>query len=284
MSREAAEIVRGAVSLRSLPDVYQRLARVIEHPRSSVADIAAVVSQDAGLTARLLGLVNSSFLGFPGRIESVSQAVAVLGTAQLQDLALATAVLRVFEDVPQELVDMESFWRHALASALFARGLAARRHEANLERFFVAGLLHDLGSAVLYAQRPNQARRCLRHAASGDALLHEAEAKVLGCDHADVGRALLAAWQLPLSLQDAVGSHHRPSAAFCFPSEAAVVHVADLMSDALELGSNGERLVPALDPEAWARLKIATSEVPAVVAEVLHQLDEVTGALFRSAA
>ena len=45
--------------------------------------------------------MNSSFLGFPGHIEAVSQAVSVVGTAQLQDLALATCVLRVFEDVPQ---------------------------------------------------------------------------------------------------------------------------------------------------------------------------------------
>jgi HD-like signal output (HDOD) protein len=284
MSREAAEIVRGAVSLHSLPEVYQRLTRVIDHPRSCVADIAQVVSQDPGLTARLLGLVNSSFLGFPGRIESVSQAVSVVGTAQLQDLALATSVLRVFEGVPQELVDMDSFWRHALASGLLARLLAARRRDPNLERFFVAGLLHDVGSLVLYVQRPNQSRRCLRHAAGGEVPLHEAEAKVLGCDHAEVGRALLAAWHLPLALQDAVGSHHAPSVAFCFPGEAAVVHVADLMADALELGSNGERLVPPLDPEAWARLGIAISEIPAIVAEALHQLDEVAGVLLRRAA
>ncbi len=284
MSREAAEIVRGTISLRSLPEIYQRLTRVIDHPRSCVADIAEVVSEDPGLTARLLGLVNSSFLGFPGRIEAVSQAVDLVGTAQLRDLALATSVLRVFEDVPQELVDMDSFWRHALASALLARLLAARRRESNLERFFVAGLLHDVGSLVLYMQRPNQARRFLRHAAGGEVLLHEAELKVLGCDHAEVGRALLAAWHLPLSLQDAVGSHHAPSAAFCFPSEAAVVHVADLMADALELGSNGERSVPTLDPVAWSRLGIAISEIPGIAAEALHQLDEVAGVLFRRAA
>ena len=114
-------------------------------PRSATADFGAVVSDDPSLTARLLRLVNSAFYGFPSKIESVTQALSVVGTSQLNDLVLATSVLRVFKGVPKEFVDMDSFWQHSLACGVCVRVLAAQRRESN-----VAGLLHDLGRLILY--------------------------------------------------------------------------------------------------------------------------------------
>jgi putative nucleotidyltransferase with HDIG domain len=256
------------VSVTSLPGVYLRLSAVVSDPRSSAADVGRVIAEDPGLTARLLRLVNSAMYGFPSRIETVSHAISIVGTAQLQDLALATSVIRLFASVPADIVSMESFWRHSVACGVTARALASRRRETNVERYFVAGLLHDIGRPIMYLKAPVQARTALERARDRGEPLVKAEQHQFGFDHAHVGHALLDQWKLPPSLREAVLLHHHPERAQRFPVEAAVVHVADLITNALGLGSSGENLVPALVPEAWERIGLSPAMIPDVVDEV----------------
>ena len=130
--RKASDLLKGVVSVSSLPGVYLRLSNVVGDPRSSASDVGRVIADDPGLTARLLRLVNSAMYGFPSKIETVSRAISIVGTQQLQDLALATSVIRLFANMPQELVTMESFWRHSVACGVAARALAGRRREPNV--------------------------------------------------------------------------------------------------------------------------------------------------------
>lgn len=58
----AQNLVKESVELISLPDVYIRLRDVINSPDTSMADVAEVIANDPSATARLLKLVNSSFL------------------------------------------------------------------------------------------------------------------------------------------------------------------------------------------------------------------------------
>jgi hypothetical protein len=103
-------------------------------------------------------------------------------------------------------------------------------------------------------------------------LRYRAERQCLGFDHATVGRALLKAWKLPEAQQEAVGLHHEPTQAVRFPIETATVHVSDIIANALQVGSSGERLVPPLVPEAWAALRLPDGIVPELIDEVERQL------------
>lgn len=275
----ASELIQGLKGLATLPDIYLRLCDVVNNPHSSAADVGRVIADDPGLTARLLKLVNSAMYGFPSRIESVSEAIGIVGTAQLQDLALATSVIRAFADMPGTLVSMESFWRHSVACAVSARLLADRRGEPNVERHFVAGLLHDIGRPILYLQRPDESARALdRSRRTGEPLFRE-EHQVFGFDHTHVGGALLQAWRLPHTLYEAVLYHHTPHNARRHPIEAAVVHVADLLANALELGSSGEHGLAAFESAAWDRLHLPASAIPELMAEAEDHYDVAVGIL-----
>ena len=269
MARDPGTLVRGSVEVSSLPAIYTRLNEALNNPRASASQIADVIAEDTGLTARLLRLANSPFYGFPSRIETVSRAVLIIGTQQIRDLALATSVMSAFRGVPGDLVDMESFWLHSMATGVAARVLASQRREANVERFFVAGVLHDIGRLLLYKRLPAEARVALDRARDGDELLFESERAVMGCDHGGVGGALLEAWGIPASLQEVAACHHDPGRAERYPLEAAVVHVADILAHAMEMGTSGERAVPPLDPPAWERIGLPAT----VLAAVLDQAD-----------
>lgn len=272
-SLRPSELVQGSVKLASPPLIYERLMEIINHPRCGAADVAKVIREDTALTARLLKVVNSAFFSFPRRIDTVSQAVTVVGTSQVRDLALATSVVTLFKDVPADLADMDGFWRHSLACGVGARVLAGFRRESNVERFFVAGILHDVGKLVLYLRAPDEAREALEEAKKGNTLLHQAERQVLGFDHAQVGEALLDLWNMPVSLREALHFHHNPRRATRFPVETAAVHIADIIANALGMGNGGERFVPPLSPEAWDALGVEVPLLTSGVEEMERQFE-----------
>lgn len=268
-----SELVQGSVNLASPPMIYQRLMEVINHPRGGTSDVANVIREDTALTARLLKVVNSAFFAFPRRIETVSQAVTVVGTSQVRDLALATSVVALFKDVPPDLVEMDGFWRHSLACGAGARVLAGLRRETNIERFFVAGILHDLGKLILCLKVPVEAREAFQLAREQNLLLYEAERRVFGFDHAQVGEALLTQWNMPLSLREALRFHHDPRRAERFPIEAAAVHAADVLANALGLGNGGEVFVPPLSEEGWEKLEVDEAFLSSGIEEIERQFE-----------
>jgi putative nucleotidyltransferase with HDIG domain len=277
--RSLKELFRRELTLPSLPQVCLLLNESVNNPRTSTLQIAELIGSDAALTARLLKLVNSSFYGFPSRIETPSQAVMILGTAHLCDLAFTTAITRLFKDIPGDLVCMDSFWRHSIACGLAARVLASWRHEPNDERFFVAGVLHDIGRLVFYQQVPDLARRALIRCRMKRDLLYRAERSVIGFDHAMIGAALLHEWLLPQSLVESVAFHHDPLEAGRHPLEAALVHVGDVIAQAMHLGTSGERFVPPVSSRAWDLIDLPVTALPAVVEAVEGQFEEVTRAV-----
>ncbi len=269
MDSTPRDLLRGYVEVSSLPMIHLRLEEAINNPKKSMSDIAKIIREDPGLTARLLRIVNSAFYNFPSKVETISQAVTIVGTQQLSALALATSVMKMFKGLPEDLVSMDSFWRHSIACGLAARLLGTHRRESNAERFFVAGMLHDIGRLVMYTKLTEPSRDILTTARTENQILHEVERERLGFTHAVVGGVLLQTWKLPTSLEEAVMYHHSPMAATRFPVEAAMVHVADIIVHSMGLGSSGETFVPPLDPEAWNRLNLS----PSVLSSVEDQID-----------
>lgn len=265
------ELIEDSPELGSPPIVYRRLMEVINHPRGGAGDVANVIREDTALTARLLKLVNSAFFAFPKKIETVSQAVSVVGTSQVRDLALATTVTDMFKGVPSDVLDVEKFWKHSLACGVAARVIAGLKSEANVERFFVAGILHDVGRLVLLLRAPDTMAQVLGQAREAGELVHVVERESLGFDHGRVGGQLMKHWSLPDVLHEAIGLHHDPVKAQRYPAETATMHVADIVANAMELGSSGESFVPQISAAAWGKLAVDPGMMGFAVEEVDRQ-------------
>jgi HD-like signal output (HDOD) protein len=278
-----SRIVKETDSIYSLPVIYERLTSVINHPRSSIADITRIISEDQGLTARLLKLSNSPMFGHFSRIDTIDKAATIIGTQQLQALALAVSVMEVFTGIPSELVNMKSFWQHSIACGIIARGLAIYRRESNVERVFAAGILHDVGRVVMCATIPEIVHEMVVASRGEESLLFRAEQERLGFTHAAVGGGLLEKWRIPASIAEPVACHHDPGAAKQFPLEAALIHLADIICKAVELGFSGEWFVPPLEPAAWECLDIPAGALAEIVKHVEPQLAETLAILGESA-
>ncbi len=279
MRESAEEFVRGTPEIQSLPDVFCRINEVIDQSHSSASDIAKIVMEDPGLSSRLLRLVNSSLFSFPGEIDTISRAIAIVGTQQIRDLALATCVIEMFEDVPTEFINMQSYWEHCIATAVCARLLAEYREESNVERYFVAGLLHDIGSIVIYLRGGRKLKRLVTRCTREGQNLLTAERATFGFDHTDVGRELLKLWGLPGILQEAVGAHHKPVRAKRFPHVANITHVAEFLVEARDFGSNGEHRVSPVSEAAWLDLGLSSELLPLLYRDLQDQWRASLGAM-----
>jgi HD-like signal output (HDOD) protein len=269
------DLVLATGALASPPGVYMRLNEVMASARSSARDIAEVLSSDPGLTLRLLRLVNSGFYALPQRIEDVYRAVILIGERQIRELALATSVISAFKKIPAHLVDMPAFWRHSLATGVAARALAKSVNERNGERIFAQGLLHDVGSVVLYSQAPDIAGKILMKAAERPGPIVDIERSFLGFDHTEIGKALMAEWNLPQIYQDTARHHHSPMAHKRAWPDLPLVHIADVIVDATQVGTSGEPAVPKLEPGVWEALGLDKK----VLRHVVQQVDQVLGQL-----
>lgn len=223
--------------LVSPPAVCMRLFELIHSPSSDARDIAGVISVDPNLTARLLRMANSSFYNLSGKIDTVSRAVTIIGNGELYSLVLSISAVKSFTNLPNDIVSMETFWRHSVYTGLMARALAQRVNMLHPERMFVAGLLHDIGSLVLYHYRPETMRDILLVAEGDEEVLYHAENEVLGFNHAGLAGGLLAEWQLPDVLQQAVTWHHEPESAQSARLEAHLLYLANIMVNESEQGN-----------------------------------------------
>ncbi len=255
----------------SLPMIFMRIDEAVNRPASSMRDIAAIISEDMGLSARMLRLANSAFYGYPRQIDTIAEALTIIGIREMRDLTLATNIMGIFKNVPEQLITMTSFWQHNVACGVAARVLATHRRESNVEKFFVGGVLHDIGRLMLCQHAPEEMTSILIHGEIADEELVKVEKKILGIDHAALGGALMDRWDLPDSLQEMVEYHHRPTAAGRFPESAAIIHLADLITHVMQLGASGNNFIPKLDETAWEILKFTPNVFPLVFDQVKAQ-------------
>ena len=252
MTQKVDELIEDWVT--SVPSVYVKLKQVLDDPESSFKDFARIINTDPALTARLLKIVNSPFYGYSEQIETVTHALNIIGTEQLSQLVLATTIKEQFGDVPRYLVNMDSFWRHSIACGVASRVLAKMMKEKSLDTYYVAGMLHDIGSLVIYKKVPQKAKAILARVKDNGENIFDVEREVLGMTHAAVGARLLRTWKLPTRLIEPVLFHHSPHLAKEFPLATALVYLADGVACQLKLGNSGEIHVPPFNPAILSSL------------------------------
>jgi len=250
----------------SLPDIAIRLNDMVNDPSCSAAHIGDLILQDAALSARLLKIVNSAFYGFPSKIDTISMAITIIGTRQLRDLVLATSVIGKFQQLPEGLVSIDTFWYHNLTCAAATRIIATKLQIRNSERFFIAGLLHDIGKLVMYLTEPELSRKVLQRMNEPHEDVTQLEIDAFGFDHATLGGELLRHWKLPESLVEPISCHHRPADAKNYPQETAAVSLANAIANTIEPPYSADDDLP-IDTSIWGTLGLEDGDLD----ELIHE-------------
>lgn len=251
--------VTGISNMPTLPGVIKNVGRLVEDKDSNASDIAEIISKDQVLSARILRLVNSPVYGFPGRISSVTHALVLLGFNVVKGLVLSTAI---FDTFAKQAVGL---WEHSLGCAIVSRRLARELAMTDVEEVMIAGLLHDLGKAILSFVAPAEFETTLKLARMKKCHVAEAEREVFGTDHTRVAGWVSHQWHLPPRLSETLLYHHRPDLAKAHPRVCAVVHVADILARGMGYGSPGDKTMPALEHSAFQSLGLSYEQIDRVL-------------------
>lgn len=225
-------VVTALESLPTLPAIYQELRTVLAHPQVTVGRVGRIVAQDAGLTAAVLKVANSAYLGLNRTVEDAVEAVSILGLEVVGGLALSTKVFESFSLEQQGGFDLQELSEHQQRVALMAPALVKAQGggKAQIETAYTAGILHDIGFLVCWLHLGGDYQKMLTSARRHRVHLHVAEEAIFQADHGEVGGFLLSLWGISEPVVDAVALHHVPQRiALDDPLPLAAVHVADVV-------------------------------------------------------
>ena len=270
-----ASITHSAIKLFSLPDIYFQINEIINDPRFTAEDIGKIILKDPALSFRLLKIVNSSFYGFKARVDTISRAVTIVGLEDLQNLILATSVVDTFSKIPCELIDMTGFWMRSVNCGVLAKLLAQKSAVLHSERLFLAGLLHDIGSLVLYEQLPEQSKQVLKAANHDRTLIAELELDSIGFTHADVGGALISKWGLPDSLSTTITCYLQPEKAQTYKLDAYLVFLASRLAVNVGLGFPAEHMLEQLPEHIFSVIPPDFKDLEIIVEQANDEFSQV---------
>ena len=275
----ARELVKQVTDLPTLPAVYFRVRSVIAQPDSFALDIAREISCDPGLTMRLLRVANGAYYGMRRKIESVMDAIAILGANQIQNIVLATSITMAFAGVSPPLMNMRKFWRTSLYRALVARCLAKESRHNDAERAFVEGLVADLGHLVLYKEMPEVAEKALQRSMETGMPVDCFERAMLGFDYGEVGAELVAGWDVSPRIEAALRHHTEPMRAECGAADAAALHIATRFASAAFMSEAPASWIPQVHPRVWEEAQVSTSCIAGIKQEADRELEALAQAI-----
>lgn len=239
-NEERRELSRRQISkirnLPAIPNVIVEVTKVLDNPKASAKDLSKIITQDQGLVAKVLTIANSPLYGLPRRVSTVEFAVVVLGFDQIKNLTYALTLMEAFKSVNTKNWNKKKFWTHAFVTGMLSKKIADDLGYHKSGEALTAGLLHDLGISVMQRYFFDEYNQICDIAEKEQMLYRNAENKILGLTHDEIGYMLINKWNLPQSLAEAIRYHHNPSSAKSNRKISAIVHFADYMTQVTGIG------------------------------------------------
>ncbi len=215
-------------ALPVLPGVALKLFKILSDPDSTMNTLAGVIETDLSLTLKLLKIVNSAFYGFFRKIDTVKEAVLVLGTDEIKNLAFGLSAAKTLQNIDfKGMADPNNLWYHSIGTALIAEHICRKAPEFTKTGAFTAGLIHDTGKIFLIEHFSALYNDVYTMAAKFKVPIFEIEEEKFELNHAVIGKLVATSWNLPKNLSQAIAGHHQPQGSLNNSSLAAVIGLSD---------------------------------------------------------
>ncbi len=260
--------VKQLKTLPTMPGVVNQLLSMVESDEESAAEVAEIIATDQVLTAKVLKIVNSPFYGFPGRIGTIQHALVLLGFDVLKGIVLSASVIDYMSD------SLVGLWEHSIGVATASHKIALAIEADEPEEISTAGLLHDLGKVILSVEMHADCDRVVTEAARSEIPFVDAERKILrGVTHCEIAGWLAEEWHLPARLREPIARHHHPHSAELAPVPTAIVHLADILTRALQFGSGGDPYIPRINERALKILHLKMGDLASLLRIIDNELE-----------
>ncbi len=218
-------------TLPSIPKVVALLLSELDREEPDLKKITQLISTDPALTARLLRLSNSAAFKLSGKINSVSESLAILGLGHVRIMAAEAATGTSFKAVPG--INLQQFWGYSLDVAKVSRSLAGVVRQ-NQQAAFTCGLIHAVGELAMHIGMPEEVAELDREVQPLDLRRARAERRQFGFCYAQVGAGYARQWHFPEPIADALEHQYEPFENNVYEPLAGVIHLATWRARAKE--------------------------------------------------
>jgi HD-like signal output (HDOD) protein len=260
----ADQALRSLVSrletLPGLPTTYSQIMDALKDPECSIQQVGEIISRDIGMTAKILQLVNSAFYGIARHVSGPVEAAVYLGLNNIQALVMTIGLFSDFENCGISDHVVQEVYNHSMKTGSLAReiALSADLGREKADDAFMAGLLHDLGKLVIAYNMPKTYGKLLNQSLKRRIDIQEAEEKMLGATHGQIGGYLIGLWGLPHSIMEAVAFHHVPRQCPSVGFDAlGAVHVANALAHHVPDGTAAANSLTGVDQDYLAEMGIS---------------------------
>lgn len=270
------EQLQSVTDLPTLPPVFLNIMRLMRDPDTPIKEVARVVESDPAIAMKLLRLINSSFYGLARTVDSVHQAIVLLGANALKNVVISVSIFKTMnsQDKSSAIFNREAFWLHSIGCGLAARCLGKRLGFERDEEGFIAGIIHDIGKVVLDKYFHDELAAVVDQVRQKKISFYQAEQEVLGISHAEIGAFLAENWKLPEKLVEVIDRHHNFNPESESAHLAALIQVSDMVTRRYRIGSGGDDLIPDVDPLVWGHLNLALDDLETWDEELRVELDK----------
>lgn len=274
---ERAEILVGAIDdLPTIPVVATQVLSLLDNPDVSIEEIADLMLSDQVMTARVMKLINSPVYRPAQEVTSLKRALVYLGLRHVRELALTTSVINAF-DGDSGALELNAFWEHSFGVGMVSKIIAEKAGYKDLEKAYIAGIIHDLGEVFLSNFLREPFAEVLEYVEKHPVKLVDAEAEILGTTHCEIGLCMARKWNFPEAYCEVIACHHSPVEATADPLLCAIVNLSDLFCTVRELNYGGREWISfnLSDEEAWKILKQASPNLAQMdVERFCYELDD----------
>lgn len=283
-SLDELDVIRRILRAPAVSAMCPVLHHVLSLTRSSTSsfdEISSALHNDQGLALRVLKVANSSFYGRQKPVQTLAEAVQVIGLTDMQNVVAAILVIEHFDTTSPSGIIAQRFWEHSLAAALGAQAIAQdiSPEQSDAEPLFLAGLLHDIGRMLLDALFPEEYKWVLESATRRGVDMTVPEQEVFGLNHGDVTRELLRHWKLSRTVIEAAALHHleinQIKQAARLPQDALVVALGNRLAHALAIGCSGDSMLLPICDYAKA-LDLNGDAVYRIAQDVIQKTRDIT--------
>lgn len=229
-------ILSNIYNLPAMSGTMMEITKLLDNPATNSQTLGKMISKDQGIATKILSIANSPLYGLRRKVSTIDFAILVIGFVEIKNIILALSLMESFKNKTDKNLDQKEFWLHSFMTANAAKRIAEDLRYENPGKAFIVGLLHDLGIPVIHKYFHTNFIEIVEKNKEGLHFL-KAEVEQLGYTHQNIGNFLCEKWNLPDAICDGILYHHIPGKAKVDNKLAAIVHLADYMTQKLEIGN-----------------------------------------------
>jgi len=265
-----SNITENIKNIPSLPEIITKSIELMQDKNTSAATLSKIISNDIGLTARVLKLVNSAYYGFPKQISTIQQAITILGFTTIKGIILSASIYKIFsQNGTNNYFNYKNFWKHSLLVATSSRILATETNINIKDDIFAAAFLHDIGKIIFAQYDRENYSKVYKSEFTTDKEYMKLEEKFCGLTHCEIANMVAYSWNLPEIFCDIITYHHTPNKSEHYKTECSIVYIANEITKSFE--SNKKLNIDNIPLDILENLNISEENID----EIYFKLNEI---------